>query len=379
MSSSPPVLSSHPLLFVRFCLPPPMPSLSRRSASPLQSEGTGEFNSNSFWTDCSAISTLQEGSPLFEGLPMIFEANNLPTIPIDNFPPSDRGPPPVPPEDFESVKATIGYNIPFGIQPEDLCVIPLQSLTTANHNSTPPCSLNPIHQTAVQYGLSTLSTATDGLACTHLVSAPVYPWAPAAYLQFLNNNPQTPPPPYNESIATVPANLSISPFFCNGSGSEEDADYAPPSEFEETTAPSRTVGCFHTYRRSVPRHNLQCEDVALFFNKVFGSRCPVPGCDNSKVDWRTPDLKRHIETHGGWIEPDKWTCCGVGVDRIHLYRKDLKQGMSEEELVNAGAYEFKGRLMIGGCMGTFSRKDSLKRHIDNDNNLCIGDMRFYYY
>lgn len=195
MSSSPPVLSSHPLLFVRFCLPPPMPSLSRRSASPLQSEGTGEFNSNSFWTDCSAISTLQEGSPLFEGLPMIFEANNLPTIPIDNFPPSDRGPPPVPPEDFESVKATIGYNIPFGIQPEDLCVIPLQSLTTANHNSTPPCSLNPIHQTAVQYGLSTLSTATDGLACTHLVSAPVYPWAPAAYLQFLNNNPQTPPPP----------------------------------------------------------------------------------------------------------------------------------------------------------------------------------------
>ena len=32
-----------------------------------------------------------------------------------------------------------------------------------------------------------------------------------------------------------------------------------------------------------------------------------------------------------------------------------------------GAYVFGGQLMIGGCMRTFTRRDALKRHVDNPN------------
>ena len=113
-----------------------MSSLSRQSASPLLSEGTEEFNSDSFWTDCFALQ--QDSLFLFGGLPTTL--NDSPTIPIDDFPSFEDDypkPPPVLPEDFERVNcvdaATIGYNVPFGIQPEDLYVmLSLQSPATAN-------------------------------------------------------------------------------------------------------------------------------------------------------------------------------------------------------------------------------------------------------
>lgn len=65
------------------------------------------------------------------------------------------------------------------------------------------------------------------------------------------------------------------------------------------------------------------------------------------------------------------------MDRAHLYGKSIKQGMTYEECIAAGAYTFKGRLMIGGCMKTFSRRDSLKRHVDNPKFPCVGHMNSY--
>ena len=53
------------------------------------------------------------------------------------------------------------------------------------------------------------------------------------------------------------------------------------------------------------------------------------------------------------------------------------QGMTDEECIKAGAYVFRDRLMIGGCMKTFSRRDSLKRHVDNPKSPCVGHMDSY--
>ena len=63
--------------------------------------------------------------------------------------------------------------------------------------------------------------------------------------------------------------------------------------------------------------------------------------------------------------------------RAHLYGKGIRLGMTDEERIEAGAYDFRGRLMIGGCMKTFARRDALKRHVDNPNFSCVGHMGSY--
>jgi hypothetical protein len=89
------------------------------------------------------------------------------------------------------------------------------------------------------------------------------------------------------------------------------------------------------------------------------------------------ELKRHMKIHSRWKNPEKWTCCGVGMDRAHLYGQNIREGMTDEECIEAGAYMFNGRLMIGGCMKTFCRRDALKRHVDNPKIPCVGHMDSY--
>ena len=85
-------------------------------------------------------------------------------------------------------------------------------------------------QMPVQYDVSTVA---DGLASTHLASVPADPWAPAAYVQVLNNNPQTPPSPCGESVVTTPSSPSVSSSSRDSSESEGDTDYTPPSEDDD--------------------------------------------------------------------------------------------------------------------------------------------------
>ncbi|KAG8214620.1 hypothetical protein J3R82DRAFT_9696 [Butyriboletus roseoflavus] len=73
-----------------------------------------------------------------------------------------------------------------------------------------------------------------------------------------------------------------------------------------------------------------------------------PYCKWVQRNHRTPDLKRHIRTHTRLQRPAQWQ--------------------------DAKPYAWEGEMMIGGCCKAFSRRDALKRHLDNDHINCIGDF-----
>lgn len=89
-----------------------------------------------------------------------------------------------------------------------------------------------------------------------------------------------------------------------------------------------------------------------------------PYCKWVQRNHRTPDLKRHIRTHTRLRRPAQWVCCGVPVKDAKGY--DLP--------AEAKPYSWGGEMMIGGCCKEFSRRDALKRHLDNDHISCIGNF-----
>ena len=89
-----------------------------------------------------------------------------------------------------------------------------------------------------------------------------------------------------------------------------------------------------------------------------------PYCKWVQRNHRTPDLKRHIRTHTRLQRPAQWVCCGVPVEDAENYNLP----------VDAQSYVWEGETMIGGCRKEFSRRDALKRHLDNDHISCIGNF-----
>lgn len=90
-----------------------------------------------------------------------------------------------------------------------------------------------------------------------------------------------------------------------------------------------------------------------------------PECDWKQTNRRKPDFQRHVRTHIRGSNTDHsvgWWCKGVRIeDRVRCGVPD-----------DAEEYNFAGQSRVGGCMKTFSRRDALKRHLDNKNVQCIG-------
>ena len=264
------------------------------------------------------------------------------------------------------------------------------------------------------------------------ISPTVCPSAISAYQPYFDdtlNSSHVPPTPGSASVASLPPSspCSLSPFDNNSeSDVGGDADYGPPSDDEEyhptqiipsktskkakkvsqpkssrrkgssssrrkrssnthasssgseaSASSSRVTGRSRSSSRLNASRNFQRVDGSAHVDKGSIYYCPVVGCVYEQYNHRVPELKRHAETHDRWMDPEKWICRGVGMDVAHLYDVGIEEGMSEEECVQAGAYVYRGQLMIGGCMETFSRRDALKRHVDNPRIECIGDMYSY--
>lgn len=156
---------------------------------------------------------------------------------------------------------------------------------------------------------------------------------------------------------------------------------ATPSQF-----PSSALGASSSSRKTVSRsrktlsstskqarhptsprpRNLQCplspEDCVLVYkNGAF--RCPVKNCRYVPPSSRRKmDVRRHFETHRSQLNKQRWVCCGVPVEHAAEY------GIEDV----SDAYEWRGYLMVGGCQDGFSRRDSLKRHLEKQK--CVGHM-----
>ncbi|TFY66437.1 hypothetical protein EVG20_g4645 [Dentipellis fragilis] len=84
--------------------------------------------------------------------------------------------------------------------------------------------------------------------------------------------------------------------------------------------------------------------------------CPV--CEWLQKNKRGPDLDRHMRSHFA----SAWACHGVPAEDAELY------GVSHCEPVRVN-----GVWMVGGCGLSFSRRDALKRHLNNTNMACVHD------
>ena len=119
-------------------------------------------------------------------------------------------------------------------------------------------------------------------------------------------------------------------------------------------------------RSSPPSRNVQAISGTVSTSQR-NNPWACPHCKWVQRNHRTPDLKRHIRTHTRFERPSQWVCCGVS----------LKDAGGHDLPEDATPYSWNGKMMIGGCGKEFSRRDALKRHLDNEHMTCIGDMNAF--
>ena len=93
----------------------------------------------------------------------------------------------------------------------------------------------------------------------------------------------------------------------------------------------------YPHKRCNASYSLQRNDGAALINMRSDFQCPVVGYDYIQKNHRVPDLKRHVMTHDRWIDPDRWTRCGVAMDRACFCGMGIEQWITDEECINAGA------------------------------------------
>ncbi|TBU47079.1 hypothetical protein BD309DRAFT_914550 [Dichomitus squalens] len=218
-------------------------------------------------------------------------------------------------------------------------------------------------------------------------------WQFPACVEFMGHN--SPLIPHRQAVPSTPA-LCVSPDLVYPTGRDEYDGVPFPNEcVPQTTLKSSqpTRGARHAARTaskssSHSSPSASPSPVAELYawtspQLVACTRrnAPVPPSSSTLIRtnrWacphcpyvhnrRSPDLKRHIETHTLGASVAMWVCCGV-------YALDaLDQGVPLEVVRQGQIMDFDGVSMIGGCRKTFSRRDALLRHLRAQKGKCFGD------
>ncbi|KAF9463029.1 hypothetical protein BDZ94DRAFT_1309138 [Collybia nuda] len=122
-------------------------------------------------------------------------------------------------------------------------------------------------------------------------------------------------------------------------------------------------------RQAPPSRNVQAMSPAAVRAALAAAKNKTElvciACRWTQTNGRMPDFKRHLKTH---LRPDDkdqtqgWWCKGV------LLKDAGTHGLS----TNLKPFLFADQWRVGGCERTFSRRDALKRHLDNENVACVG-------
>ena len=87
-------------------------------------------------------------------------------------------------------------------------------------------------------------------------------------------------------------------------------------------------------------------------------KCLADICKDRPAFGRVQDVTRHCELH--LRKRDKVACLGVPIEE------------AQGEFDVSSAFEHNGRLMVGGCLTIFSRRDPWFRHIRHTHHLNGG-------
>ncbi|KAK0487400.1 hypothetical protein IW261DRAFT_1415099 [Armillaria novae-zelandiae] len=149
----------------------------------------------------------------------------------------------------------------------------------------------------------------------------------------------------------------------------------PPASASEASTSSSTKPKVARKQRLPPApRNVQVVGIDLLdLLETMDWQCQA--CKWEQDNHRKPDFIRHLLTHQ---QPDRndqsrgFWCKGLRLVDREVYNK-LAIRVGREPIPEDAediVYLFEKR--VGGCMRTFSRRDALKRHIDNTNNNCCG-------
>ncbi|KAH9893422.1 hypothetical protein C8Q73DRAFT_761353 [Cubamyces lactineus] len=260
-------------------------------------------------------------------------------------------------------------------------------------NALGPCNPSPdttqsvvVAPTAIESPISTYSTISNALgSCnpsTNIIQAAVVSPADINTIHttspFNIASPVDPPSPPKSTgtrksartrhRAPSPYSPPSSPLSLSSPSASSSSSFpssSSPSPFSRDASPPKLVS---STRRNVPASYFTVAPPPVSRSNKW--KCPY--CAYTQTNRRSPDLKRHIQTHTRGEDEALWVCCGVPLI-------DAQEEHGVPEAVAAKEpFEYEGMFMVGGCRKVFSRRDALKRHLRANQGVCFGDAMASY-
>ncbi|KAI0712391.1 hypothetical protein C8Q76DRAFT_484707 [Earliella scabrosa] len=142
------------------------------------------------------------------------------------------------------------------------------------------------------------------------------------------------------------------------------------------SAPAPSLPCTTYSNMLPPRHGRSQPRNRQVFHETYIPRGQDPRvspddmhcrwCSHVQDNGRKLDLERHERTH--FREPDLWICVGMPIDSA-----EATAWCANTKSTDATLRDCHGRMFVGGCGRSYSRRDCYQSHLAKTKGKCIGD------